>query len=126
MGETMEPGFVINVGSLTAGEIARKFKSFVGKNSADSDLPRLTKLATAFVDLVGERNELMHGRPFTSQGGEQRLLYNGKSGRRDWSIEEIIKAARSFESAAIEAGDLLHNGRLQAYQQATGRTLTHT
>ena len=120
----MQPGFVATVGSLTAGQIAGRFEQFVSRfTSEDQDHPRLKALAASFIDLVGERNALMHGRPFTGQGGEQRLLYNGKSGRRDWTIEGIDEAARAFEGAAIEAGNLLHSGRLHAYQLATGRAL---
>jgi hypothetical protein len=124
LAETMEPGFVAAVGSLTAGQIADRFEQFVNRiANTDPDLPRLKALAASFFDLVDDRNALVHGRPYTAQGDEQRLLYNGRKGRRDWTIEDIIEAARSFEKAAIEAGNLLHNGRLRAYQQATGRAL---
>jgi hypothetical protein len=124
LAETMQPEFIGAVGSLTAGQIASKFEKFVDNlTDAESNYTRLKALAAEFIKLVGQRNKLMHSKPFTAEGGEQRLLYDGKSGRQDWSIEDIIGAARSFEVAAIEAGYLLHDGRLQAYQQATGQSL---
>jgi hypothetical protein len=123
LGETIQPGFIGKVRSLTAGLIASQFDVLVDAIPNDPAHLRLKALATSFIALVVERNRLMHGTPFTAEGGEQRLLYRGRSDRRDWSTEGIIEAARSFEKAAIEAGDLLYGGRLQAYERATGRCL---
>ena len=122
LGETLQPGFINTVGSLTAGQIARQFESFAASvHGADSDNLRLKTLAASFLDLVHDRNNLLHGNPFTGDSGEQRLLYNGKSGRRDWSAEDIIEAARAFENASIEANELLHGGRLEQYRRSTGQ-----
>jgi hypothetical protein len=114
--ETLDPGFLRRVRSLTAGQIAREFQKQVKlADPSVADKKRLSALASTFESLTGERNALLHGNPYTANGGEQRLLYNGKHGRRDWTIPGIVEAARSFEEAAIEAGQLLHGGLYQSY-----------
>jgi hypothetical protein len=121
----LDRGFINTVDDLTAGQIARRFEEVVkGLPAQESDKERLETLAGSFIDLVKTRNALMHGRPFTGEGGEQRLLYRGKGQYKDWTFDGIIDAARAYEVAAIEAGDLLHGGRLKAYQIATGIDLT--
>lgn len=123
LGETLNPGFLSTVYSLTAGQIAQKFESFVNDVPMnDPDQFRLVMLAGVFLDLVNRRNALIHGSPFTAVSGEQRLLYKGKNSSQEWKQDDIIDAAQLFETAAIEAVSLLHNGRLAAYDKAMGRT----
>ena len=123
--ETLDRGFINTVDDLTAGQIARHFDEVVkGLPAGASDKERLETLSGSFIDLVKERNGLMHGRPFTGEGGEQRLLYRGKGQYKDWTVDCIIDAARAYEVTAIEVGYLLDGGRLKAYQTATGIDLT--
>jgi hypothetical protein len=52
---------------------------------------------------------LLHGKPFTGEGGEQRLRYESKAGKVvDWNIAEISSLAKEFEAASIEANELFH------------------
>lgn len=119
LAETLDRGFINRVNSFTAGMIAASFERLVAKSDASApDFKRMTELANLFKDLVQERNALLHGNPYTAEGGEQCLLYTGKAGRRAWSIIDILETAKSFQEAAIEANDILHGGRLATYQKA--------
>ena len=114
--ETLQPGFLHLASSMTARSIAEKFSSAVVKlDKTDPDRARLKLLALNFSNLVPVRNSLMHGNPHTALGGEQRLLYDGKHGRKDWTIVSMKNFASRTAAASIEAGELLHNGRLQRY-----------
>jgi hypothetical protein len=120
--ETLSPDFLSRVGGMTAGTIAREFETLASA-STDADAGELQSLADTFSALVLERNGLVHGVPYTSAAGDQRLQHVGKSGRRDWSLEAIHSVTDKFEAAAIIATRLLHSGRYEAYT-ATGRSLS--
>jgi hypothetical protein len=118
--ETIEVGFLNEVRNLTAGQIAKRFSQSLGQlASKDPDKAPLQELASLFERLVEDRNRLMHGNPFTAAGGEQRLLYDGKHGRKDWTIELIGAFSDQTAAASIEAGRLLHGGRLAGYCNRT-------
>ena len=115
--ETLQPGFVRIVSTMTAGEIGNRFSEAVGKLDDDvSDQDRLEELARDYAELVTDRNSLVHGNPHTSPTGEQRLLYDGRHGRQDWTIDTVTGFSSRTATASIEAVELLHNGRLQQYQ----------
>jgi hypothetical protein len=109
--EKLRPGYINKVRGKTAGDIAKEFKkAAVGAAIPDPQLKsRIVALASSFEVLVCRRNKLVHGNPMTATGGEQRLLYSGKSATFEWSESDILDAARDFESAAIEANDIFHN-----------------
>ena len=65
--------------------------------------------ARNFSNLVLNRNRLMHGNPHTALSGEQRLLYDGKHGRKDCTIDSMTDFSSRTATASIEAGELLHN-----------------
>ena len=123
LAETIRPGFLARVSGMTAGTIGREFQVSVS-TCVDRDANALQNLAANFLELVKDRNALLHGVPYTASGGEQRLLHLGLKGRRDWSESLILEAAERFESAAIEANSLLHAGRYEAYMAATGKSLS--
>ena len=103
---------------MTARNIEEKFSSVVKKlDKTDVDKNRLNILAKEFSNLVTIRNSLMHGNPYTALSGEQRLLYDGKHGRKDWTIDSMKEFSTRTAAASIEAGKLLHNGRLQRYHE---------
>jgi len=82
--ETIDHGFLETSRRLTAGRIAARFLEAVGRIGPNyADRPALLALGEEFRAFVDERNRLMHGNPFTATGGEQRLLYDGKHGRKD-------------------------------------------
>lgn len=105
--------------TITAGDIARRFSIVVETlDNTDPDKDRLQVLACNFRTLVPLRNSLMHGNPHTALGREQRLLYDGKHGQQDWTIDRMKDFSSRTATASIEAGELLHNGRLQRYRKA--------
>ena len=114
--ETIRPGFLKTASGLTAGMIAKQFLKAVERlDDTVPDKDRLRALGHGFNELIQERNGLLHGNPYTAPGGEQRLLYDGKNGHRDWSIEAMREFASRAATVSIEANSLLHDGRLQQY-----------
>lgn len=116
--ETLQPGFLQTSSTMTARNIEEKFTSVVKKlDKTDVDKGRLKILSRDFSDLVTIRNSLMHGNPHTALSGEQRLLYDGKHGRKDWTINSMKEFSSRTAAASIEASKLLNNGRLQRYHE---------
>jgi hypothetical protein len=127
--ETLEPGFLGEAQTLTAGQIARRFSNAVEQVPvSDSDRAELLELATGFLDLVDERNRLIHGNPFTADNGEQRLLYTGKHGRKDWTEALMQKFSDDAAILGSAAGRLLHGGRYEQWKRnqtdSSGRHLS--
>ena len=117
--EALQPGFLQMASTMTAGNIEEKFSSVVKKlDKTDPDKARLKILARNFSDLVPDRNSLMHGNPHTALSADQRLLYDGKHGRKDWTLDSMRDFSSRTATASIEVGKLLHNGRLQRYHAA--------
>ena len=120
--ETLEPGFLNRAQKMTAGDIARGFVKAVEKlPDAEPDLPELRALAARFQSLVQDRNQLLHGNPFTADTGEQRLLYSGKHGRKDWTEELIQRFSDDAAKLGADAGRLLHGGRYEQWSRTSGR-----
>ena len=117
LSETIERGFLTEVPSMTAGQIATHFSRLALKQEGD-DKERLIALACSFTTLVQDRNRLMHGNPYTAENGIQQLLYNGRHGQKRWSESDIMDFADKVASASIEAGQLLHGGRYQDWKSA--------
>lgn len=119
--ETLEPGFLSISQTLTAGQLAQKFTDAVERVPAsDGDQPELADLARNFRELVKERNRLIHGNPFTAESGEQRLLYSGKHGRKDWTEELIQRFSDVTATLGSRAGRLLHGGRYEQWKCKSG------
>ena len=123
LAETIGPGFLTRVSGMTAGTIAREFEKLSG-SCGDSDSDALRALASTFGGLVKDRNALLHGVPYTAQGGEQRLRHLGPESTRDWTEALILEAAQRFEAAALEANRLLLAGRYESYTATTGKILS--
>jgi len=107
--KTLRPDFLQDATSKTAGELSGCFSKAV--ELLDDTWPskaRLQTLAEYFTQIVAARNSLMHGNPHTAQTGEQRLLYDGRHGRRDWTIELMAEFSSRAATASMEVGDLLH------------------
>jgi hypothetical protein len=110
--ERFEPKYVnkIQTQKKTAGDVAKDLNTFAtgAKGLEEPIHKRLVAFATLFKDLVDRRNWLVHGKPFTGENGEQRLHYESKAVKVDWTLPEIIELAKQFEAASIEAGELFH------------------
>lgn len=106
---------------LTSGQIAKRFESAVVRVSAtEPDQAELTELARSFLALVEERNRLIHGNPITANNGEQRLLYSGKYGRKDWSEELMQQFSDDAADLGSAAGRILHGGRYEKWKRNSG------
>lgn len=122
LAETLEPGFLSDAQTLTAGQIARRFSSAVEKVPVtEHDLAELIELAKRFLGLVEERNRLLHGNPFTADDGEQRLLYSGKHGRKEWTEKLVQQFSDDAAILGSAAGRLLHGGRLEQWKRNSDR-----
>lgn len=119
--ETLEPGFLSIAQTLTAGIIAQRFADAVTKVPASvGDQSELENLARNFREMVVERNRLFHGNPFTAKNGEQRLLYSGKHGRKEWTENLIQQFSDVAATLGAEASRLLHGGRYEHYKNSSG------
>jgi hypothetical protein len=67
----------------------------------------LVKIHERCLAAVRRRNKLLHAHPYTAPGGMQQL---GGAGI-EWPLEEVIAAAKQFESIAIE-GNAIYYGDL--------------
>ena len=116
--ETTEPGFLSEATTLTAGHIAKKFTNAVEKVPAsDQDKIELADLARRFGELVEERNRLIHGNPYTAETGEQRLLYSGKHGGKDWTT-------RAYQAVFRRSGRSCASGCTPAAQREVRKVET--
>jgi hypothetical protein len=57
---------------------------------------QISPFAAEFVEVVKERNGLMHGKPATTLNGDQRLFRNGA----EWTID----AVNAFSDRCVKAG----------------------
>ncbi|MEL6948151.1 MAG: hypothetical protein AAFO73_11025 [Pseudomonadota bacterium] len=117
LSETLERGFLDKVSRMTAGQIAEHFSRLTSKLEGE-DGERLIALARTFTELVVDRNRLMHGNPYTADGGVQQLSYNGKHGRKQWTESDIMDFADKVASASIESGQLLHGGQYENWKSS--------
>lgn len=119
IGECLRDGFIDASYNMTAKQIANKLIG-VAQKLDDHFIcrARIINFSEAFVDLAETRNKILHGRPYTADGGVQQLTYRGRSGEVYWPIDDVIIAAEKFEDAAIEAGDLLNDGGLLKAREA--------
>ena len=110
--ERFKPKYVqkIQAQKITARDVAKKLSTVAtgAKGLEEPIHKRLIAFATLFRDLVESRNRLVHGKPFTGENGEQRLRYESKAVKVDWTIDEINSLAKQFEDASIEANELFH------------------
>ncbi|SFI37681.1 hypothetical protein SAMN04515618_12025 [Collimonas sp. OK307] len=106
--ECLEHGYINMASKGTAGAIADKFKSVASRSTVlpANIMVEIQMAADKFKALVTDRNMLIHGNPYTAVTGSQQLLYNGKSGWREWSITDIQAVAAEFETLAIEVNRL--------------------
>jgi len=72
-GESIQVDWLKEVQHKAAGLIGLRFEKLVA-SMPDSELrDRLRALGKDFMELVDQRNQIIHGKPSTAPGGEQRL-----------------------------------------------------
>jgi hypothetical protein len=102
--EKIAPGYIKKLKKKTAGKIGTDFLKFSETLADDKGRAAFVVAAEAFARLVLDRNNLLHAKPATAQGGEQRLFHNGY----EWTVERINSVADSFAACAIEINDLFY------------------
>lgn len=112
--ERLEPGYInsIEPRRKTAGIIANDLAILFSRVSDIALASKLTPFAVEFVEVVKERNGLMHGKPGTAPSGDQRLFRHG--------LEWTVDAVNAFSDRCIRAGmplnALLHDELKTPYQ----------
>jgi hypothetical protein len=114
--EKILPGSITKIVSkeMTAGMIGKHFSDLVKNMPKSKEREALSSLASKFLDLVNERNRIIHGKPCTAPTGEQRLSGNGII-----EITHLEKIADAFIVCNEKLNSLFY-GFLQSYvpQQA--------
>jgi hypothetical protein len=77
---------------------------------------RLIKIHERYLAAVRRRNKLLHAHPYTAPGGMQQL---GGAGI-EWPLEEVIAAAKQFESIAIDGNAIYYGDLAKERPQARG------
>lgn len=88
---------------LTAGQIAKRFENVTRNMPPSKDRERLQGLAAQFVDLVGLRNEIVHGKPCTGPTRSARLSNN-----KVLEVGDINDAADAFSQCSIHLNSELY------------------
>jgi hypothetical protein len=102
--ERLEKNYLNTIDRKTAGMIADDFVRLVEQASPQLQADCL-KPAEEFKRLVWGRNAILHGKPGTAPGGEQRLFSGGKI----WTPEMINDTADEFSVCSSSLNALLYN-----------------
>jgi len=110
--EKISPGALRKIvdKEMTAGQIAKTFVDITRNMPKSKEREELKAFADQFMELVGVRNNIMHGKPCTGPNGEARL-----SGERVIEIPDLEAAADDF----VECGSKLNGvfyGFLETYE----------
>jgi len=115
--ETLAPGYLAEYTGaarpMPSSVVANTLRErVIGRTDLSSDLKdKLAACADRFSRLVNDRNRLIHGHPYTAEGGNQQLSYQGRLPSTSWSIDEVEVIAREFDDAACEMNDVFHQLR---------------
>lgn len=109
IGEALTPGFTARARKLTSGDLAIRLTQVADRAAwSDAEIEHDAKaLIKRFAELTGRRNALFHSHPFTAPDGEQRLLYAGRQGREEWTLQQVTDVAAAFDEAAVLVSNLL-------------------
>ena len=108
--ERLQPGFLADLGTKTAGQIGAAFEQLVLEMTDETLKAQMLPLAREFRTLVRDRNSLLHGKPGTvSESGRQRLFRDGSP----WEIADLETVADRFASCSAGLNRIFY-GTLQA------------
>ena len=102
--ERMRPGHVRALKRKTAGVIADDLDRLSHRRHDPVLRAACVKSATEFERLVDVRNAIIHGKPGTAPGGEQRLFRDGVP----WTPDTVNDAADEFAACGASLNALLH------------------
>jgi hypothetical protein len=112
--EKLCPGFLNEFTAkppMTAGRLSGRFSEIL-KNAhtlPPDQRQRLTEVQQKFAGLVGLRDQLIHGHPYTATGGAQQLNYaGGKHSPKQWPQPQLSGAILAFEEGSIEANRVFY------------------
>ena len=103
--ERIQPGALNKIVSeeMTAGAIAKRFTNVVRNMPKSKEREELAALADEFMALVSERNRIVHGKPCTAPGGEQRL-----SGPSIIEAVDLERAADAFAACGSKLNSMFY------------------
>ncbi len=113
--ERILPGYIRALSERTAGRIAEKFVELASTLPAGPDKDECCLAAEEFKQLVKQRNALLHAKPGTAPGGEQRLFRRGGA----WSVTMIEDVADEFAASSLRLNALLHGALANLTTQST-------
>lgn len=102
--ERMQAGYIRGLGRKTAGIIAADFHRLSQRRPTEQARNACVPPAEEFKRLVVLRNGILHGKPGTAPGGEQRLFRDGAA----CSISDLENAADAFGMCGIALNALLY------------------
>jgi len=96
--ERLDGGYIntIEPRRKTAGRIGQEMSALFSRVADEALRLRIEPLAVEFCSIVEERNGLLHGKPGSTQNGDQRLF------RHEW--EWTIDAVNAFSDRCVGAG----------------------
>jgi hypothetical protein len=104
--ELISPGFIGDVGSMTAGQIAKSFQRLAATLLRSPEAEALGKHADTFATLVGTRNGIAHANPGTQEHTGAQLLFRRGTA---WEIPDLNAASDEFAACASELNRLFYN-----------------
>ena len=101
--ERLDPGYANRLVRQAAGDIAADLSRNV--LAIPDTLKRSVgqKASAEFIRLVKQRNALIHAKPCTATGGEQRLFKN-----ETWTTERVTQLSKEFEACDALLNNFLH------------------
>ncbi|WP_177220090.1 hypothetical protein [Jannaschia rubra] len=79
---------------------------------------RIAPFAGEFVEVVKERNGLMHGKPATAPNGDQRLFWRGV----EWTVDTVNAFSDLCVKAGMPLNALLYDELKESCQVTFGQT----
>lgn len=103
--EKMRAGYLNNIGTKTAGQIANDLVALAGAHPNPPVVASLGQPAAEYKRLVGKRNDLVHSNLGTSPNGDQRLFRKGG----EWTLDLVNDVADEFAAASGPLNHHIHN-----------------
>jgi hypothetical protein len=103
--EKMQAGYLNNIGTKTAGQIANDLVALVEAFPNPLVVESLGPPAAEYKRLVGKRNDLVHSNPGTAPNGDHRLFRKGS----EWTIDLVNNSADEFAAASEPLNHHIHN-----------------
>ena len=116
----LEPCYInsIEPRRKTAGTIANDLVTLFSRVPDVRLASKISPFAVEFVDVVKERNGLMHGKPATAPNGDQRLFRHGA----EWTVDAVNAFSDRCVRAGMPLNALLYDELKEPCQVMLGQT----